>query len=52
MMNKAETFKSGVINTIRRLEEQTPSLKSNPGLFLVVVPPGKDSENTNTHDTV
>lgn len=54
MMNKAETLKSGVVSSTGSVDwrSKLPHSNLNPGLFWVVVPPGKDNENINTHDTV
>lgn len=52
-MNKAKTFKLGMSSTcsINWRSKLTHS-DLTPGLLLVVVPPGKDSENIiNTHMT-
>lgn len=54
MMNKAKTFKLGVVSSTQSINWRSKLTHSdlNSSLFLVVVPPGKDNENIiNTHET-
>lgn len=54
MMNKAKTFKLGVVSSTQSVNwrRQLTHSDLNSSLFLVVVPPGKDNKNIiNTHTT-
>lgn len=47
MMNKAKTFKLGVVSSTQSVNwrSKLTHVDLNSSLFLVVVPPGKDNEN-------
>lgn len=53
MMNKAKTFKLGVVSSTQSVNRRSKltHVDLNSSLFLVVVPPGKDNENISSIPT-